>query len=117
MGIFYVPVQVGSPATQLSATVEALVDTGAIYSMMPASLLQGLGLDPGEVVTFDIANGETVDYPTNWATFLAGGRRGMARVIFGPDGEYLLGATTLEDLRLMVDPIDRRLVPTRAPLL
>ncbi len=117
MGVFYVPVEVGSPTSQSSVTVEAMVDTGAIYSMMPAALLRDLGLEPGEVITFDVANGEQVDYPTNWATFLVGGRSGMARVIFGPEGEFLLGATTLEDLRLMVDPVDKRLVPTRAPLL
>ena len=117
MGVFYVPVEVGSPNSQSTVTVEAMVDTGAIYSMMPASLLLKMGLAPGEVITFDVASGEQIDYPTNWATFLVDGRQGMARVIFGPEGEFLLGATTLEDLRLMVDPVDRRLVPTRAPLL
>ncbi len=117
MGAFYVPVEVGSTVTQSHVTVEAMVDTGAIYSMKPTSLLQELGLEPGEVITFDIANGEQVDYPTSWATFVVDGRRGMARVIFGPEGEHLLGATTLEDLRLMDDPVDRRLVPTRASLL
>ena len=117
MGVFYVPVEVGNPTSQSSATVEAMVDTGAIYSMMPAAMLGGLGLEPGEVITFDVASGEQVDFPTNWATFLVAGRHGMARVIFGPEGEFLLGAATLEDLRLMVDPVDRRLIPTRAPLL
>ncbi len=117
MGVFYVPVEVGIPGTRSTVTVEAMVDTGAIYSMMPASLLVELGLAPGEVITFDVASGEQVDYPTSWVTFETHGRQGMARVIFGPEGEFLLGATTLEDLRLMVDPVDRRLIPTRAPLL
>lgn len=29
----------------------------------------------------------------------------------GPPGEYLIGATTLEDLGVIVDPIDGRLIP------
>jgi hypothetical protein len=40
----------------------------------------------------------------------------MARVVFGPEGQFLLGATTLEDLLLTVDPIEQRLVPVEAPL-
>ena len=97
--------------------VEAMVDTGAIYSVMPAALLLELCLEPGQIITSDVANGEQVDYPTNWATFLVGRRNGLARAIFAAEGEFLLGATTLEELRLMVDPVHKRLIPARAPLL
>ena len=117
MGIINVPLVVGNPFNQATETVEAMVDTGAIYSMMPASLLHRLGIDPVETVTFYIANGETVDYPTSWASFFTDGRLAMARVIFGPEDEYLMGATTLEDMRLMADPANERLVPARAPLM
>lgn len=34
----------------------------------------------------------------------------MARVAFGPEGVYQMGATTLEDLALVVDPVDQRLI-------
>jgi predicted aspartyl protease len=117
MGVFRVPLEIGNPLNQFTETVEALVDTGAIYSMAPSSLLSGLGIEPIETITFNVADGRTVDYPTAWAAFRAAGRRGMARVIFGPENRYLLGATTLEDLRLIPDPINQRLVPGETPLL
>ena len=117
MGILHVQLVVENPLNRASESVEALVDTGAIFSMMPASLLGRLCIEAADTVTFQIDNGETVDYPTSWALFSAEGRRGMARVIFGPEDEYLMGATTLEDLRLMVDPLDRRLLPTGTPRL
>ena len=32
-------------------------------------------------------------------------------VIFGPDGNYLLGASTLEAFNLVVDPVGEQLLP------
>ena len=116
MGIFSVTLAIGNSINQRTETVEAMVDTGALYSMAPASLLHNLGIEPVETVTFELASGETADYPTAWATFFTEGRRGMARVIFGPEGDSLLGATTLEDLRLMPDPVNEWLIPSRALL-
>ena len=34
----------------------------------------------------------------------------MARVSFGPEGEYPMGATTLEDLGMVIDPVDECLI-------
>ena len=113
MGTFNADLRIGPPDLSDWETVSALVDTGATYSMAPASLLRRLGIEPEESVEFEIAGGETAEYPTGWAAFSASGRIGRARVIFGPDGEYLMGATTLEDLGLMVDPVNYQLVPTR----
>ena len=62
---------------------------------------------------FELAGGEIVQYETGYAAFAVMDKVGRARVIFGPDGEYLMGATTLEDLALMVDPVNYRLIPTR----
>ena len=67
MGIFRVPLHVGNPGNGHSETVQALVDTGATFSMMPASLLQRLGIEAVRSATFRIASGETVDYPTGVA--------------------------------------------------
>ena len=63
--------------------------------MMPGSLLRRLG----------------IELETAWARFAAEGRNAVARVTFGPEGEFLLGATTLENLGVAVDPVDRRLIP------
>ena len=51
------------------------------------------------------------------AFFETGGYEGEARVVFGPEGQYLLGATTLEDILLVVDPIGKRLIPEEALLM
>ena len=113
MGTFNVELRIGAADFSVWETVSALVDTGATCSMAPASLLRRLGVEPDETVEFELAGGEVVEYETGWAAFSVDDRIGRARVIFGPDGEYLMGATTLEDLALMIDPLNYRLVPTR----
>ena len=115
MGSFRVQMQVGkSGSNGDTETVEALVDTGATYSMLPASMLQRLGIEPDDPRLFRIASGEIVEYMTGDALFLVEGRRSSGRVIFGPENHYIMGATTLELLQLIVDPIHRRLVGVEA---
>ena len=110
MGTFRVNLWVGNLFTDADANVEALVDTGATHSMIPGSLLQELGIDPVETRISRIADGSRMELQTAWARFSAEGRNAVARVSFGPEGTYLIGATTLEDMRLAVDPVDRRLI-------
>ena len=117
MGAFRVALRVGNPRTGSTETVDALVDTGATYSMMPESMLRRLEIEPVRSRPFRIANGEMVEYQTAMASFSAGGSEGDASVVFGPEDQYLLGATTLEELLLTVDPIGRRLVPAEGLLL
>jgi clan AA aspartic protease len=110
MGTFRVNLWVGNLFTDAGANVEALVDTGATHSMIPGSLLQELGIEPVETRLSRIADGSRKELQTAWARFSAEGRNAVARVSFGPDGIYLIGATTLEDMGLAVDPADRRLI-------
>lgn len=113
MGTFNVEMTVSPVDFSVGDRVVALADTGVTYSMIPASRLRRLGIEPYETVEFELADGEIAEYPTGWAGFSATGRRGLARVIFGPEDEYILGMTTLEDLGLMVDRENFCLVPTR----
>ena len=117
MGIFRVPLEIGNPVNQRTETVEALVDTGAVFSMAASSLLQTLGIEPVRRDSFRTATGETVEYATGWASFSTEGQSGQARVVFGPEGQFLLGVTTLADLLLEVDLIEQRLVPVKTPRL
>ena len=110
MGTFGVDLWVGNIFSDASATVSALADTGATNSMLPASLLRELGIEPVEVRTARVADGRRVEFQTAWARFSAEGGNAVARVAFGPEGEYLLGATTLEDMGMVVDPVDKRLI-------
>jgi len=117
MGTFAVNLWVGNLFADAGASVEAIVDTGATYSMIPGSLLAELGIEPIESRISRIADGSRVEMQTSWARFSAEGRNAAARVSFGPEGVYLLGATTLEDMGLAVDPVDRRLMPQEALLM
>ena len=110
MGTFRVNLWVGNLFTDSGTSVEALVDTGATHSMIPGSILGELGIEPVETRYSRIADGSRIELQTAWARFSTQGRNAVARVSFGPDGTCLLGATTLEDLGLAVDPVDQRLV-------
>ncbi len=118
MGSFRVPLQVGKPANGHSEgdspteTVIALVDTGATFSMIPASILGRLGVEADDTVLFRIATAEIVEYPVGEASFSAEGRRRRTSpVIFGPENHYIMGAMAMESLLLTVDPINECLVP------
>ncbi len=117
MGTFRVNLWVGNLFTEAGASVEALLDTGAAYSMIPGSLLEELGIKPVETRVSRIADGSRVELQTSWARFFVEGRNVVARVSFGPEGIYVLGATALEDMGLAVDPVDQRLVTREALLM
>ena len=110
MGTFSVSLWVGNLFSDVGTTVEATVDTVATHSMIPASVLRGLGIEPIETRISRIADGSRLELQTAWARFSAEGRNAVARVSFGPEGVYLMGATTLEDMGLAVDPDDQQLV-------
>jgi len=94
--------------------VEFLVDSGAVYSLIPAAALRRLGLRPYRSVTFTLADGTKIKRKVGDAYFEINGHRGPAPVIFGEKGdEPLLGVTTLESLGLVLDPFKRQLLPMR----
>jgi clan AA aspartic protease len=97
--------------------VKFLVDSGAVYSLVPTAILRRLGLRPYREVSFSLADGTIVSRKVGDAYFEINGNRGPAPVIFGEEGdEPLLGATTLESLGLILDPFKRRLIPMRMVL-
>src|SRR5207249_3987733 len=99
------------------ATVDFLIDSGAVYSLVPAATLRKLGVKPHRTVTFSLADGRTINRRVGDAYFEFQGEGGAAPVIFGePGDEPLLGATTLESIGLVLDPFKRRLIPMRMML-
>ena len=100
--------------TRRKATVSFLIDSGAVYSLVPAATLRKLGIRPYRTVDFSLADGTTISRQVGDAYFEFHGEGGAAPVIFGEAGdEPLLGATTLESIGLMLDPFKRRLIPMR----
>ena len=110
MGIIRVPMQVGNPFTGQAETVTAVVDTGAVDSMIPASLLRRLGIAPTYSRRYRVASGAVIRYEGGSASFAAEGSECIANVVFGPENNWLMGATTLHQLYLAVDPSHTRLV-------
>jgi predicted aspartyl protease len=79
--------------------VEFLIDSGALYSVVPRAILQRLGINPLAEQTFRLANGQTVERQIGGALFKYQDRVGVATVMFGEEGEStLLGAYTLESM-------------------
>lgn len=101
---------VGSPSA--TETVEFLIDSGAIYSIVPRPILERLGILASGAQDFRLASGQTIRRQTGGALFKYQDRVGVASVIFGEEGDAtLLGAHTLEALGLSLDPVRRELVP------
>ena len=80
--------------------------------MLPESFLRGMNVAPLERFNYSLADGSRVHYDYGMARFAIGDyKERYCPVIFGPEGQYLLGATTLEIFNLMVDPVDMELIP------
>jgi predicted aspartyl protease len=82
-----------------SAEVDLVVDSGAIYSVIPAAVLRTIGVEPRKVETFSLANGGTVRRAIGDVYYEIDRSAGAAPVIFGRRGDTsLLGVVTLEAL-------------------
>ncbi len=112
MGTFAVKIEVGDPRGERWETVEALVDTGATFTMVPRPLLERLGVAPEENIPMQLADGRTIQCDLAHTRVRTDGRVRTTLVVFGGAGtEPLLGAHTLEGFLLAPDPVNRRLVP------
>ena len=94
-----------------SCEVEAMVDTGAVRSVIPESVARQLGVPAARTKTVALADGRKQSAP------LAG------PIVFDIDGrdtfddayvlgdEVLIGQTVLEKMDLLVDCVRQRVVP------
>lgn len=112
MSVTYLSCKVTNPSNgHRTFEKRFLVNSGAIYSVVPASLLSSLGIKPIDKQKFILANGEEIEKEIGEARFEFRGKKRVAPVIFGDEGIFLVGATTLENLGLILDPISRELKP------
>jgi clan AA aspartic protease len=113
VGLTVLEVEVGNPANpETTEKIEFLIDSGAIYSVVPTAVLERLGIQPLATQEFRLANGSKIARKKGGAVFRYGERVGVADVIFGEEGDStLLGAFTLEALGLSLDPLRRELKP------
>ena len=112
MGTFSVQLLVGNLNGGRSVPVDALVDTGATYTTLPASILTGSGVQVLESRRFEMADGRIVEYDIGQARLGLNERELIAAVVFAPeDSSPLVGATTLELFGLGLDPVRQELMP------
>ncbi len=112
MGEFTWPVGVWSADGECLETADALVDTGASYSMFPRSMLERLGIAKRFVLPFEQADGSVIDRDVGLAMLVINGTESSMRVIFGDDdAESLLGSNALQEFLLLVDSVAEELVP------
>jgi predicted aspartyl protease len=113
VGLTFLSMEVGNPANpKVTQSLDFLVDSGAVYSVVPTPILKKLKIKPLTTEQFIPTNGEKISRKKGGALFKYGEKIGVADVIFGePEDSTLLGALTLEALGLMLDPLRRELKP------
>ena len=111
MGVFQIELEVGDPQGERYETVNALVDSGATYTMLPQSLLRKLGVEPLESRTFRVADDRHTQRGFGQTWIKIDGRPIVCPVVFSEDNSMpLLGAVTLEIFALGIDPARGRLI-------
>lgn len=113
MGLTHIKARIANPARpNRKARVTFLVDSGAVYSVVPAAVLRRLGIRPHSARSFILADGTEIRRQIGDATFFIDRHRGASPVIFGEKGDSaLLGTVSLESLGLLLDPMKRVLRP------
>ena len=112
MGTFQVEMGVGDPQGLRFEYVNALVDSGSTYNILPASLLRSLDVAVQRSGTFRLADGRLVQRELGQTWIQINEEAYVAPVIFGnDDAQPLLGAVTLEIFLLAIDPVQMQLVP------
>ncbi len=118
MSTFTYPVRVANPRGNASPVeVKCLVDTGAMFTCLPSPALETLGLTPQWRVPIKLADGRQEEWSATEILMTIDGRTLHTTCLFGPpEGLPLLGAVSLEQFALSVDPLARTLVPARVPM-
>jgi len=113
MGMFELTVKLAALDAPLrTEEVSLLVDTGATLSWVPRRILERLGSPVFSQLPFELADGRRLDRDVTTVLLSVDGRKAPVPVAFGEPGEAsVLGATALESLGLLVDPIDQKLIP------
>jgi clan AA aspartic protease len=113
MGLTHVEAMIANPAhPRKTKKLSLLVDSGAVYSVVPKTVLGALGVKPHSTKTFTLADGSEIKRKMGDVVFKFNGHQGASPVIFGEKGDStLLGTVSLEALGLLLYPIRRELRP------
>src|SRR5262249_59835827 len=89
--------------------VRFIVDSGAVYSVLPMSVWTRLGLSRRRTAQFSLADGTIIDRGVSRCTFeIAGVSETSPVILGGPHDAPLLGLVALETPGPMLNPRARR---------
>lgn len=101
-----------------SETLLFLVDSGAVYTVLPARVWKKLGLKPKQVMKFLLADGTRIKRKLSECRIRLRDREAYTPVVLGENKDQaLLGTITLEILGLVLNPLDRTLRPIKAVMM
>jgi aspartyl protease family protein len=113
MGFAHVTVRVYGIDLTKWEEVEVLVDSGALLTSIPRSVLERLGFKPITRRKLRVYSGGLFERDIGGVVVEYEGQRTIAPVIFGEEGDMpVLGVTALEALGYQIDPISKKLKPT-----
>ena len=114
MGTFYIGALIENHANRKRSTQisKILVDTGSEHTWLPESTLEKIGVQREKKdVSFVMANGVVVTRSVGFAVIHVDKYFTIDEVVFAEKGDLvLLGARTLEGLKLVVSPTKKKLV-------
>jgi clan AA aspartic protease len=118
VGTFTVKFIVKHPARpDQQLELEGLVDTGALFSQVPADVMVRIGVTPSGTRAVHYADGKKDTVPVAKVDIAIDGAETATMVLCGkPNSLILIGASTLETLGFGVDTVHKRLIPIDAPM-
>ena len=112
MGTFSVEIGIGDAERGHWTMLNALVETGAALTAIPASVLRDLGVEPTMRRSFQSAQGESREMDVGQTWVRVEGEEVFTLVLFNDEGTRpLLGFVTLGAAFLGVDAVHKKLVP------
>ena len=111
MGHTFAKVRVFNPIDASNyLDLELLVDTGSTYTWIKRSSLEKLGIKPMTRWRFKTIEGRLIERDLGEASIECLGEKATTIIVFAEEKDAeVLGAYSLEGLRLELDPITRRL--------
>lgn len=117
MGVTFVSGEVSGPSGK-TARLDFLVDSGATYTLLPEQAWKDLGITARRTLQFRLADGTFMERDIGECRIDLEelGETSTPCILGSPEDQPLLGAVTLEELGLVLNPFSRTLYPMRVLL-
>ena len=116
MGFMEIDATVRGPLGE--ETLEFLVDSGAMYTLLPNKVWKKLGLEADSKQRFSLADGTKVERSLSECLIVLPYGKRHTPVILGERGDQaLLGVVTLEEFGMMLNPYKGEIQPMRMLLM